>query len=94
MEVRPVPGGVAFRVRVQPRASRDEVVGPDGPALKVRVAVPPVEGRANEACLALLAERLGVPVSRLSVVSGHRAREKVIRAEGVDEQAVRRAFGV
>lgn len=94
MEARPVPGGVVFRVRVQPRAARDEVVAVPGPALRVRVTAPPVEGAANEACLALLAERLGVPRGRLSIVSGRGARDKLVRAEGLDEATVRRAFGV
>lgn len=94
MEVRPVPGGVRFRVRVQPRAARNELAGLHGPALKVRLTAPPVDGAANEACLAFLAERLGVPRGRLTVVSGHASREKVIEALGVDEAALRRTFGL
>lgn len=89
-----MPGGVVFRVRVQPRAGRDEVAGVEGGALKVRLTAPPVEGRANEACLRLLAERLGLPRRRLALVAGERGRDKLVRAEGLDEAALRRALGI
>lgn len=92
--MRPVPGGVRFRVRVQPRAARNEAAGLHGAALRVRLTAPPVEGAANEACLAFLAERLGVPRGCLTLVSGHASREKLIEALGVDEAALRRAFGL
>lgn len=94
MEVRAVPGGVRFRVRVQPRAGRNEVAGLHGRALKVRLTAPPVEGAANDACLAFLAERLGIPRARLTIVSGHAARDKLVEALGIDEAALRRAFGL
>jgi hypothetical protein len=69
-----------FLVRLQPKASREEIVGvaADG-VLRLRVTAPPVGGHANEACLRLLARILGLPVSRLRVAAGHRARLKTIR---------------
>jgi uncharacterized protein (TIGR00251 family) len=63
-------------VRLQPRASRDEVVGPQGDRLKVRVTAPPVEGAANQQLVRLMARELGVPASRVAVVAGLASREK------------------
>jgi hypothetical protein len=63
-------------VRVQPRASRDQVMGPRGDRLKVCLTAPPVEGAANDGLVRFLARELGVAPSRVTVVSGHGAREK------------------
>jgi uncharacterized protein (TIGR00251 family) len=73
-----------LRLRVSPGARRSEVVGRHGDGWKVRVAAPPEGGRANEAVLDLLAERLDVPRRSLSIVSGHTAREKVVLMDGID----------
>lgn len=72
------------RLRVSPGARSSELVGRHGEAWKVRVAAPPEGGRANEAVLDLLAEKLALPRRSLSIVSGHTAREKVVRMEGID----------
>lgn len=71
-----------LRLRVQPRAARDEVVGWDGTTLRVRVRAAPVEGAANEAVRALLAERLGVPLSAVILVRGAHGRDKLVRIQG------------
>jgi uncharacterized protein (TIGR00251 family) len=81
-----------LRVRVQPRAKRSELGGVRAGALVVRVAAPPVEGKANAAVCALLASAAGVPKSRVSVVRGASAREKVVRLEGVSAEALRAAL--
>ena len=81
-------------VRLQPRARRDEVVGERGGAVVIRVAAPPVDGKANEALCRLIAKAAGVPPSRVSVVRGHSARDKVVRVEGVEIGALRAAMGV
>lgn len=60
--VRQEGGTASFRVRLQPKASRDAIVGEVDGVLRLRVTAPPVEGRANEACLRLLAKRLDLPV--------------------------------
>ncbi|OGL13240.1 MAG: hypothetical protein A3J45_11025, partial [Candidatus Rokubacteria bacterium RIFCSPHIGHO2_02_FULL_69_13] len=65
-------------MRVQPRASRDEVVGWREGVLRVRVTAPPVEGEANRAVEALLARTLGVARSAVSVVRGGQGREKLV----------------
>ena len=76
-------------VHVQPRASRSEIVGLHGAALKVRLQAPPVEGAANDALVALLAERLGVPRRAVRVVAGATSRSKTVEIEGTTEAAVR-----
>ena len=80
-------------VRLQPRAKREEVVGERGGAVVVRVTAPPVDGRANAALCALIAERAGVAKGSVSVVRGHSSRDKVVRVEGVGESALRHALG-
>jgi uncharacterized protein len=60
----------------------------------IRVSAPPVDGKANAALCRLLAGRAGVAPSRVSVVGGHGARDKVVRVEGVDGAALRRALGL
>jgi uncharacterized protein (TIGR00251 family) len=83
------------QVRVQPRARRDELAGVREGRLLVRVSAPPVEGRANAALCALLARVAGVSRGQVGVVRGASARDKVVRIEGVaDEAAVRAALGL
>jgi hypothetical protein len=83
-----------LRVRLQPRAGRTEVVGEREGVVVIRVAAPPVDGRANEALCAFIAERAGVPKRAVSVVAGERSRDKVVRVDGVESIAVRRALGL
>jgi hypothetical protein len=84
---------VRLRIRAQPRASRTEVVGEHGGALKVRVAAPPVDGDANRELVRFLAKVVGVPASAVRVVSGASGRNKVIEIEGADAASVLRALG-
>jgi uncharacterized protein len=72
-----------LRLRVSPGARRTEIAGRHGAGWKVRVAAPPEGGRANEAVLSLLAERLELPRRAVSIVSGHGGREKVVRLDGI-----------
>ena len=76
-------------VHVQPRATRSEIVGLHGAALKVRLQAPPVDGAANEALVALLAERLGVARRSVRVVAGASSRAKTVEVDGTTEDAVR-----
>ena len=80
---------VRVSVHVQPRASRSEIAGLHGAALKVRLQAPPVEGAANEALVALLADRLGVSRRAIRVVAGATSRSKVVEIDGTTEAAVR-----
>lgn len=76
-------------VRVQPGARRDELVGPYGETLKLKVSAPPVAGQANSRVEELIAELLEVPRSSVSLVSGHQSRTKTVAIEGVDMATVR-----
>lgn len=78
-----------MHVHVQPRASRSEVVGTHGAALKVRLLAPPVDGAANEALVALLSEKLGVPRRDVRIVQGVTSRAKVVEIDGTTADAVR-----
>jgi len=75
-----------------PGSSRDEIVGWLGDSLKVKVKAPPEKGRANEAVVALLAERLGIDASSIAVVSGHGSPAKVVDVDGMDAAAIRQSF--
>lgn len=79
----------SFRVHLQPKASREGIVGEADGILKLGVSAPPVAGRANEACLRLLAKALKLPISRLHIVAGHRARLKTIQVRAESADAVR-----
>lgn len=78
--------GVVIAVHAQPGAGRSEIVGRFGEALKVKVAAPPEQGRANDSIAGLLAEELGVAASAVSVLSGAKSREKRFRVAGVDAE--------
>jgi len=72
------PSGVSFRIRVQPKSSRNEIVGAQGDALKLKVTAPPVEGAANKTCIEMLAKAIGVPKSCLAITSGQAGRSKTM----------------
>ena len=78
------------RLRVSPGARRSELAGRYGDGWKVRVSAPPERGRANEAVLDLLAERLELPRRSLSIVSGHGSREKTVLMEGIGPEETER----
>jgi uncharacterized protein (TIGR00251 family) len=81
-------GAVIFSVRVQPRASKDEIAGEMGGALKVRLRAPAVEDRANEALVEFLAELLKTSRSAVRILSGERSRTKRIEIRGVTRQQI------
>jgi uncharacterized protein len=78
-------GAVIFPVRVQPRASKDEIAGVIGGALKVRLRTPALEGRANEALCEFLAQLLKTPKAAVRILSGHHSRSKRVEIRGVTE---------
>ena len=80
---------VRVAVHVQPRASRSEIIGVHGTALKVRLQAPPVDGAANEALVRLLADSLGVSYRSVRVVAGATSRAKTVEVDGTTEDAVR-----
>jgi uncharacterized protein len=81
---------VRFSVRLQPRASKNEIAGLQGVALKVRVTAPPVDGLANEAMVELLSKALDTSRRNVCIVSGHSSRTKVIEISGADLTSVQR----
>ncbi len=76
-------------VRLTPRGGRDGIDGWDGDVLRVRVAAPPVDGRANEAMLRLLAKALGVAASKLKLASGAHSRIKLVDVDGLSVEELR-----
>jgi hypothetical protein len=88
LDLRKVEEAVILKVRVQPRASKDEVAGVIEGALKVRLQAPALEDRANEALCEFLAHLLKTPKSTVRILSGHRSRIKRVEVRGVTEQQV------
>jgi uncharacterized protein (TIGR00251 family) len=88
LEIQEREGATILLVRVQPRASKDEIAGEMGGALKVRLRTPAVEDRANEALVEFLAELLKTPKSAVRILSGDRIRTKRIEIRGVTRQQI------
>ncbi len=84
------PDGVLLAVKVQPRASRNEIGGPLGDELRVKVTAPPVDSAANEAVVKLLAKALGVGGSSVELVRGQTSRHKVFKIHGLQLEEVLR----
>lgn len=80
-------------MRLRPRAHKDELIGIHEGALQVRVSAPPVDGKANKALCRLIAKRVGVAPSRVSVVRGEKSRDKVVQVEGIDAKALVKVLG-
>ena len=83
-----------LKLRVQPKASRNQVDGFEDGTLRLRVTAPPTEGKANAGVIALLAKTLGVSKSRLEIVRGHSSRDKVVSIKTLTEQEVHRRIMV
>jgi uncharacterized protein len=88
IEITETEEGVTFAVRVTPRASRDALEGEYQGALKVRLTAPPVDGRANDVLRRLLADRLGVPMSVVTIIAGETSRTKRVSVSGVSRARV------
>ena len=88
LEIQERDGAVIFPVRVQPRASKDEIAGEMGGALKVRLRAPALEDRANEALIEFLAHLLKRPKSAVRILSGERSRTKRIEVSGLTQQQI------
>jgi len=88
LEIQEREGVVTFLLRVQPRASKDEIAGEMGGALKVRLQAPAVDDRANEALVEFLAQLLKTPRTAVRILSGERSRTKRIEIRGVTRQQI------
>lgn len=82
--------GVTFAVKVQPRARRNAIVGELGDALKIALTAPPVDGRANQACIDYFANLLNLPRSSITIASGQSSRNKVIRVVGISADELKK----
>jgi uncharacterized protein (TIGR00251 family) len=85
-------GTVIFAVRVQPRASKDEIAGEIAGALKIRLQAPALEGRANEALIEFLAELLKTAKAAVRILNGERSRIKRVEIRGVTKQQIEGLF--
>ena len=90
----PILHGVSFAVRVHPRAKKNAITGELGDALKVSLTSPPIDGRANEACMEFFAKLLKVPRSSVTIASGQGSRNKVIRVAGLSAEELRKRIAM
>lgn len=90
--LRPDGDGVVLTLHIQPGAKKTEVAGLHGDALKIRLAAPPVDGKANEALVAFVAKTLGVPKANVELVSGQTSRAKRLRVAGIAPAAAAAAL--
>lgn len=77
--------GVSFKVRLQPRASKNEIMGLQEDALKIRLTSPPVEGEANQACIEFFAELFNKAKSAVVITGGHKCRNKTLEIQGINK---------
>jgi len=87
------PSGITFAVRVHPRAKKNAITGEVGDALKLALTAPPVDGRANEACIEFFAKLLNLPRSSVTIAAGLTSKNKVIRVSGLTARQVRDRLG-
>ena len=85
--------GATFAVKVHPRAKKNAITGEVGDALKLALTAPPVDGKANDACIDFFAKLLKVPRSSVTIAAGLNSRNKVIRVTGLTAQQVRERLG-
>ena len=88
MKVRADKSGATFQVKVHPRAKKNAITGVLGDALKLSLTAPPAQGRANDACIAFLAEVLRLPRSSVTIAAGQSSRNKVVRIVGMTASAL------
>ena len=86
--------GVTFSIKVHPRAKKNAITGEVGDALKVSLTAPPVDGKANNACIEFFAKLLNVPRSSITIAAGQTSRNKVIRIIGLTSQQIRERLGI
>jgi uncharacterized protein len=87
-------GGITFAVKLHPRAKRNAIVGEVGDALKLSLTAPPLDGKANRACLEFFAKLLKVPRSSVTIASGQTNRTKIIYVAGVSAHELRTRIAI
>jgi uncharacterized protein (TIGR00251 family) len=93
LSINETASGVTLTIKVQPRARKNALLGELGGVLKIAVTAPPVDGRANDACITLLAAALKVPRSAITITSGQSGRLKVVHARGISVEEFRKRLG-
>ena len=93
LEFKESPAGTTFAVKVHPRAKKTAITGEVGDTLKLALTAPPVDGKANEACIDFFAKLLKVPRSSVTIAAGQTSRNKVMRVAGLSAQQVRDRLG-
>lgn len=83
------PDGAVIKVKVQPRASKSRIAGVLGNALKITLTAPPVDGAANAACIEFFSTLLGLPKSRVEIISGLTGRTKLVKLYGINSAEVK-----
>jgi uncharacterized protein len=83
-------GGVTFAVKIHPRARKNAITGEVGDALKLSLTAPPIDGRANQACIEFFAKLLNLPRSSVTIASGRTSRRKIIRVIGMSAEEIRK----
>lgn len=80
-----------LKVYLQPKSSKNEIVGPYRDGIKVKVTAPPIEGKANKALIQFLSKELEIPLSRIEIIKGQRSREKTFKiSENVDHEWIKK----
>jgi uncharacterized protein (TIGR00251 family) len=93
LELNEKDDAVTIKLRVQPRAPRTEIAGEHAGAIKLRIAAPPVDGKANEECRRFLAKLLKVSATSVEIISGSSSRDKIIRIHNISARRVLEALG-
>ena len=86
--IKEVKDGVVFHIRVLPRSSRNELAGIQDNVLKLKITAPPVEGKANQECIRLLSDRLGIRKNQITIKAGHKSKSKTIFISGIKKEDV------
>ena len=92
LDLKEKDGAVTLRIRVQPRARHTEFVGEHAGAIKLKIAAPPVDGKANEECRRFLSKLFGVSTGSVEIISGESSRDKVVRIHNTDSLSVAEAL--
>lgn len=87
------PDGVVIKIKVQPRASKSRIAGLLGDSLKVTLTAPPVDGAANMACIEFFARLMGLPKSRIEIISGQTGRTKLLKIFGIKSADLKEKIG-
>ena len=93
LQIKETDTAVTIRVRAQPRAPRTEIIGEHDGALKMKLAAPPLNGKANEECRRFLAKLLDVSATSVEIISGETSRDKIVRIKNISARRVLEALG-